>query len=144
MQCVGPHQPGKVSYTLYFVLALFRTHFMKKLTYHEPHPISREEAESAFASGDSKEIAHALVNAAFHDADWRWVQEKCLNLARSEMAAVRQIAVTCLGHVACIHRKLDLDRVLPVLDELSRDPEVIIEDALDDILMFMKVDARRK
>ena len=116
---------------------------MRKLTYIEPHPITREEAEAAFVSDDSKEIAFALVNVAFHDPDWRWVQEKCLTLVRSDIAALRQVAVTCLGHVARIHRKLDLEKVLPVLDELLHDPEVQVEDALDDIQMFMNVDGKR-
>lgn len=110
---------------------------MRKLTYQEPHPISREEANAAFASHDPERIAHALVNVAFHDADWRWVQEKCLGFAQADVAAVRQIAVTCLGHVARVHRCLDLDRVLPTLDELSRDSEVQVGDALDDIQMFV-------
>jgi hypothetical protein len=117
---------------------------MRKLIYHAPHPISREEAEAAFASCDSKEIAFALVNVAFHDPDWHWVQDKCLGFAHSDIAAVRQIALTCLGHVARIHRQLDLERVLPILDELSRDPEVQVDDTLDDIQIFMKVDVRRK
>ena len=43
---------------------------MSKLTYQEPHPISREEANAAFASHDPGRIADALVNVAFHDADW--------------------------------------------------------------------------
>ena len=110
---------------------------MQKLTYQEPHPITRDEAKAAFASGDPERIAHALVNVAFHEADWRWVQERCLGFARADVAAVRQIAVTCLGHMARIHGRLDLDRVLPVFDELSRDPEVQVDDALDDIRMFM-------
>lgn len=109
---------------------------MRKLTYQEPHPISREEAEAAFASSDPERITRALVGVAFHDSDWRWVQEKCLGFARDDVAAVRQIAVTCLGHVARVHRQIDLERVLPVLGELSRDPEVQVDDALDDIQMF--------
>jgi hypothetical protein len=115
---------------------------MRKPTYHEPQPITREEAESAFASGDSEEIAFALVNVTFHDPDWHWVQEKCLGLAQNDIAAVRQIAVTCLGHLVRIHRVLDLDRVLPIVEALSGDPEVQVSDALDDIQMFMKVDGR--
>jgi hypothetical protein len=117
---------------------------VKKLDCHEPQPITREEAEAAFASGAPEEITSALVNTAFYDPDWRWVQEKCLGFARSDIAAVRRIAVTCLGHVARIHQKLDLEIVLPVLDELSHDPEVRVEDALDDIEMFMNVEWRRR
>jgi hypothetical protein len=110
---------------------------MRKPTYQEPQPITREEAEAAFASGQPERIAHALVAVALHESDWRWVQERCLVFARDDVATVRQVAVTCLGHVARIHRRLDLERVLPALDELSRDPEVQVGDALDDVRMFV-------
>jgi hypothetical protein len=121
---------------------------MRKMTYHEPQPITREVAESAFASGEAKEIAFALVNVAFHDPDWRWVQDTCLNFTQSHDAGVRQIAVTCLGHVARIHRNLDLDKTAPVLHKLMHDPELYVrgstEDAIDDIQRFMGVDLRSK
>jgi HEAT repeat protein len=121
---------------------------MKRLTYQEPYPITREEADSAFASGDPEQIADTLVNAAFHDPDWQWVQAKCLGFARSNAAAVRYIAATCLGHVARIHRQLDLDKVAPVLKELLNDPEIYVrgsaEDAIEDIKIFMHVDIQDK
>jgi hypothetical protein len=117
---------------------------MNKLTYHEPQPITREEAEFAFVSGNPEEIASALLSVAFYASDWRWVQDTCLGFARNDIASVRQIAVTCLGHVARIHRKLDLEKVLPVLYELSHDPELQVGDALDDIQMFMNIELRRK
>jgi hypothetical protein len=110
---------------------------MRKLKYREPHPVSREAAEAAFDSENPEQIAEALVNVAFHDTDWRWAQERCLGFLRDDVAAVRQIAVTCLGHLARIHRRLDLERVLPALDEVSHDPAVQVEDALDDIHMFI-------
>ena len=110
---------------------------MPSMIYREPRPISREEAARIFASGDANEIASALVDIAFHDRDWRWVQNKCLCFARDSAPVVRQVAVTCLGHVARIHRMLDLETVLPVLNELSRDPAVTTDDALDDIRMFI-------
>ena len=115
---------------------------MQELSYHETRMITREAAEAAFVSDDSREIAFALVSVAFYDPDWRWVQEHCLVFVRSETAALRQIAITCLCHLAPIHTKLDLERVLPVLDELSHDPEVQVEDALDDIRMYLKVDGK--
>jgi hypothetical protein len=114
---------------------------MRKLTYREPHPITRKEAEAAFASADSEEITLALVSVAFHDPDWRWVQDQCLHFAQHDVANVRQVAATCLGHVARIHRQLDLEKVLPVLQELSHDPEIQVEDALDDIQMFVGCDS---
>jgi len=110
---------------------------MSGLIYREPQPVSRVEADRIFAAGDSKAIASTLVDIAFHERDWRWVQDKCLYFARHPEPNVRQVAVTCLGHIARIHRTLDLAVVLPVLDELSSDEAVTIEDAIDDIRMFM-------
>ena len=110
---------------------------MSSMTYREPQPISRSEAEHIFASGTADEIASALIDIAFHDPDWRWVQNKCLGFTSDDAPVVRQAAVTCLGHVARIHRTLDLETVLAVLNELSRDPAVTTEDALDDIRMFI-------
>ena len=110
---------------------------MRRRIYREPQPISRTEAEAIFASNDPYAIESTLVDVAFHDPDWRWVQDKCLDLVRHNSPGVRQIAVTCLGHVARIHGTLDLAKVLPLLEELSRDPEVVTEDSLSDIRIFI-------
>jgi hypothetical protein len=115
-----------------------RRHLMSPMIYREPQPISRAEAEHIFASGDADAIASALVDITFHDRDWRWVQNKCIGFARVDNSVVRQAAVTCLGHVARIHRKLDLETVLPVVDELSGGPALTTQDALDDIRMFVR------
>ena len=114
-----------------------------RLTYRAPHPITREEAEAAFASNEPEQIADALVNVAFYDPDWRWVQDICLDLARSKTAFVRMVAAICLGHVARIHRQLDVANVAPVLRKLLADPDVYVrgaaEDAIGDVRIFMQV-----
>src|SRR5882724_6172059 len=115
---------------------------MPSMIYCEPQPIDRRDAEHIFAPGDANQIASTLVDVTFHDPDWRWVQNVCLGFAHAEAPAVRQVAVTCLGHIARIHRKLDLETVLPVLKELAEDPAVTTEDALDDIRMFIHNAAR--
>jgi hypothetical protein len=81
-------------------------------------PISREEAEAAFLSGEPESICQALVRVAFHDTHWRWVQAWCMEFARHSDCEVRGLAATCLGHLARIHRRLDLEAELPVLHEL--------------------------
>ncbi len=115
---------------------------MQRMTYHESHPVTSEDAEAAFASNNPEAIAFALVNVVFHDPDWRWVQERCLEFTQHSNASVRQIAVTCLGHVARIHRKLDLEKVSQTLSKLSYDPEIQVEDAISDIRIFMGVDLK--
>ena len=85
----------------------------------EVTPITQSEAEAGLASGVPDTICDALVRITYHDPDWRWVQEKCLELAGHADPQVAGLAVTCLGHLARIHRVLDLEKVLPTLRRLQ-------------------------
>ena len=107
--------------------------------YQEALPINREDAEMAFSSGVSEEICDALLRITFNDSDWHWVQEKCLYFINSHSSDVRGLAITCLGHLARIHRKLDLKKVLPLLKNLQNDSQVSgrVEDVFDDIKTFV-------
>jgi hypothetical protein len=106
--------------------------------YHEVLPISREAAASAFSSGDADRICHALISLAYHDGDWRWVQDTCLHFLRNDNPQISGVAATCLGHVARIHGILDKDKVVLALHTRLADHRIkgIIEDALEDIGMF--------
>ena len=109
------------------------------MRYEEPRPITRNEADSVFATNDPLKVCDALVRITFFDRDWRWVQERCLRLARQSDPDIRGCAATCLGHLARIHRVLDVEKVIPVLEELLMDPELAgrAEDALNDLKMFL-------
>jgi len=107
--------------------------------YEEVLPITRDEAESVFATTDPVKVCNALVRITYHDPDWRWVQERCLHFARHSDPDICGCAATCLGHLARVHRVLDVEKVIPVIEELLIHPELagIAEDALDDIKMFL-------
>lgn len=109
------------------------------MKYQEIPARSRAEIEADLERGPAPEVIEALLSAALHDPDWRWVQAHCLRFARHEDPGVRGVAATCLGHLARLHRQLDLDAVVPVLEALRRDPQVVgpAEDALDDIETFI-------
>jgi hypothetical protein len=111
------------------------------MRYVEIEPITRQEAEVAFASGVSREICLGLVRLVYHDDDWHWLQEKCIEMSQDSDVFVAGVAVTCVGDVARIHRTLELDKVLPVLKELRANPELAgrVDDALGDIEIFMNV-----
>jgi hypothetical protein len=100
---------------------------------------SRSEIEILLRSSDGSEIVDALLSAAYYDSDWKWVQEQCLNFSHHENQNVRWISATCFGHLARIHRQLDLELVLQRLVEMRSDPLVsaAAEDALDDIKFFL-------
>jgi len=106
--------------------------------FHQVLPISRDDALIALASGDSEQICKALVSVAFHESDWRWAQEKCLELLENDDADVSGLAATCLGHIARVQKKLDKERVLTALRQrlVYGDIAGRIEDAIDDIEMF--------
>jgi hypothetical protein len=106
--------------------------------YHDVLSVSKEAAASAFESGDPEKICWALLAIAFHETDWRWAQDKCLDFLLSDNPEVSGLAATCLGHIARIHRSLDRDKVIAALRARLSDKDIRgqVEDALDDIEMF--------
>src|SRR5215471_8721432 len=111
---------------------------MKSGSFYDPAPITRDEAEAALRTGDADAICDVLVRIAYHEADAEWTQQQCLAFVRHSDAGIRATAVTCLGHLARIHHRLDLPAVVPTLDALRSDDDLSgrVDDALSDIRMF--------
>ena len=112
--------------------------------YEELATIDRDEAEAMFAAG-GRDIGLALLRLALHWDDWAYVERRCLDFARHPDTWVRRNAATALGHLARIHGRLHVERVMPALMTLWADPDVSgwADDALDDVEMFCKVERRR-
>lgn len=112
---------------------------VERLAYRDVNPISRRQAVRRPSGHDPRVVCDALVRITFHNPDWRWVQGHCLRLAQHPSADVRGLAATCLGHLARVHRALDLELVLPVLQEMLLDHDVggRAENALADIAIYM-------
>lgn len=93
----------------------------------------------ALASGNERLISDAMERAAAYDSDWEWVQDRCLDLLDEPSTELRLIALHCLSVVARMRRRLNLDKVIPKVEE-QIDIEIIsenAEDALMDIEMFV-------
>jgi hypothetical protein len=101
---------------------------------------SRSEIETLLRSSDAAEIADALLSAAYYDPDLKWVQGQCMTFSHHKDKNVRWVSAVCFGHLARIHRQLDLGPVLQRLVEMRSDPPVAAaaEDALEDIRFFLK------
>jgi len=110
------------------------------MEYREPKALTRESAEKDLQAEDPAKICDALVGVAFHEADWRWVQSKCIELLSHRSTEVRGLAATCFGHLARIHGELDLNVVMPILERLRDDSDIggRVQDALDDIQIYIK------
>ncbi|HEY3448520.1 MAG TPA: hypothetical protein VGK67_19345 [Myxococcales bacterium] len=109
------------------------------MKYAELPPIGRAEAANAFARGTDTEIGQALLRLSLHDPEWEWVEEQALRFAdghHGETACLS--AVQALGHLARIHRRLHLEKVLPTLARLQAVPALSgrVADALEDIESF--------
>lgn len=107
--------------------------------YKDVLPITRQEAEAIFSSGNPEEICDALVRLTYHDPDWVWVQAQCLRFGKYPQSEIRGLAATCIGHLARIHGVIDMESVR-LLDGLLKDPEVSgrAQDALDDIEVYLR------
>lgn len=80
-------------------------------------------------------ICRDLVRATYYVPDWEWLEAWCLPFTRSSNVQLRQVAVTCLGHIARIHHVVHIDRVVPVLKAMMGDPSLAgaAADALGDV-----------
>lgn len=103
-----------------------------------PHS-TRQDLEQALTRNDEEAAQSAILGLALHDRDWKWVQERCLALMNHPSWPVRAAAAACLGHLARIHRTIDLDRTQAALRTALQDPQVAsyAELALDDIETFV-------
>lgn len=110
------------------------------MTYEPIEPISRADAEQAFGSAEPHEVVHALLGVALFDPDWRWVQRQCTALVTHPDVWVRRACATALLHLARIHRQLDMESALGVLNELATVTETRGDalDVLEEIRMYVR------
>jgi len=108
--------------------------------YEDVSPISRQELHSALASDSEESAARAILAVALHDPEWTWAEQQYLLALQDKRAEVRAATVISLGHIARVHGKSTLSVVIPALEALRSDQGLggIVEDALEDILMFVK------
>src|SRR5262249_16978258 len=110
------------------------------MKYHNVVPIDKAKATVAFASGNPAVISDAMVRVAFHEIDRIWAESQFQHFLAHPNPEIRGLAATCIGDLARIHRSLDLNVTLPLLEKLRNDPEVAgrVQDALDDIEVFIR------
>ena len=108
--------------------------------YVEVIPISRSDADTIIRGSDVKEIPLTLIRLAYHDPDWRWVQNLCIGLSNHKDKWVKRACVLCFSHLARIHRKLDRGKVDEVLSRLKDDPDVRgqVMDSIEELNVFLK------
>ncbi|WP_437926231.1 hypothetical protein WMF37_45565 [Sorangium sp. So ce291] len=100
---------------------------------------SRDEAKKILQGDSVDSICETLIALALHEPDRVWVEERCLECTTHPQMAVRAIAATALGHLARLHKTLDLGRVLPRLQALTTQASTAeyARAAIDDIRTYV-------
>jgi hypothetical protein len=77
---------------------------------------------------------------SFYEQDWKWAQNKCLNVLKDENDRLSSLAATCLGHIARVHGKMEKTKVMKALKNRLDNPDIFeyVEDAINDINFFVK------
>jgi hypothetical protein len=109
------------------------------MRYDELEPISRAEAIVELASNNRERVCRALVRLTLFDTERGWIEGWLEKFLQSDDTWIRGVAATCVGHVARIHRAVDLRRLAPLLRVLLKDPATAgkAQDAFDDIEVYV-------
>jgi hypothetical protein len=109
------------------------------MKYRKSAPITREQADHIVLLGEPKAICAALFDAINSISDRSWNEKFCLSLLSHFDEEVRAAAITCLGELARLHGKIDLDLVLPAFRTIwIREEKMrgLITDAVDNFNIF--------
>ncbi|WUR12178.1 hypothetical protein E7V67_021115 [[Empedobacter] haloabium] len=101
----------------------------------------KDEIETLLKSSDSNVVIDALMYLCFNINDPDWAQEKCLDAIENGMNEdIRGLGITCIGHIARMHGKIDRQKVMPALERKLKDSALSgrAQDAMDDIETFVK------
>jgi hypothetical protein len=87
-----------------------------------------------------KDITEKLLDITYNNDNWEYVQNECLKCIEDKNYDIVHLAIICLRHIATFHKCIDKEKVLPILYKKISDKELtgVVEDALEDIKMFVK------
>jgi hypothetical protein len=108
--------------------------------YVNPPRLSRDVAVAKLRGTERLARIDGLLSLALYDPDWKWVQERCLELLHDPDPDIVATAILALGHVGRLHGQLDLDRVVPELEALKTNEALAgrVSDVMNDIDIFVR------
>lgn len=87
-----------------------------------------------------KEKSEILLTALSTINDGDWLENFYMQYARSDNIDIARLSLTCMGHLARIHRNINTDKIISFLKEMENSTKELngtIQDVLDDIDIFM-------
>lgn len=87
-------------------------------------------------------IVRGLLALALNADDGEFVQDLMVQYSQHKNENIRGIAILCFGHIARIHRALNKELIIPLINDALNDESKFVRghalSALDDIKMFCK------
>lgn len=103
--------------------------------------MSKGDIEFALRNNDPMTLSIAVLSAALHSHDAAWAESLCVQLAAHPDNNVRGNAILGFGHIARIHRKLNIESVRPLLEAALKDSNSYVrgqaDSATDDVRHFL-------
>lgn len=117
------------------------------MRYQPIEPMSREDAERAVVSANPEVVLRAVLAVALHDGELAWAEAFCERFVRHPDPGVRGSALLGFGHLARRFRRLDAERVQPLLEAGLADSDAWVrgqsDSAADDAEFFLGWRLRR-
>ena len=103
--------------------------------------VTDSDIQMALQRSDPGELALVSITVALLSDDPAGAQDLCLLLGANDDPRVRAHAIMCLGHLARRFRKLDQQRVRPLIETSLREDDAYVRDlahsAADEIHQFL-------
>ncbi|MDT6962376.1 hypothetical protein QTN24_12785 [Cupriavidus sp. SZY C1] len=110
------------------------------MKYQDIMELPKSQVDLALGSNLPETVANACLSIAHFEKDWKWVLERLCGVANdvSQLSSLRNLAVTCIGHVVRTNPTANTDIMRHILEQFANDPKIsgAASDALDDLKIF--------
>jgi hypothetical protein len=96
------------------------------MRYQSPVRVPKVEIDQVLASGTPEAVADACLSIAYFEDDWEWVLKRLTAVAcdLSRPDSLRNLAVTCVGHLVRRTHSVDVAMAKEFLLSLAHDQAV--------------------
>lgn len=110
------------------------------LKYEDVNIVYLRDFFVSLKGNDMNKIASDMIGFVYGEKNWKEAERVILECLDDERSTVREIAVTCIGHIARIHGKINREAVGKKFANMKKNSQINgkIEDSLDDIDIFVK------
>jgi hypothetical protein len=109
----------------------------KYVDYYDFHS---DKVNELLKSTNVNDKLDALLTTVLGSGDYQTSDELIFQFTKSTEVDLRRNAILCIGHLVRIHKKIDLEKYIPILDSIlsSQDEFLVdnVEDVLNDIWIF--------